>query len=84
MRKCAMSCMITWSVSYTHLDVYKRQQGDIANSMTKQLNQAVSKAQDSATTPTVLNYAVEGGNQGMEAVSYTHLDVYKRQCHWSQ
>lgn len=49
-------------------------QGDIANSMTRQLNQAVSKAQDSQTVPTVLNYAVEGGNQGME-VSIRGFDL---------
>ena len=52
------------SVSYTHLDVYKRQ---IGISATELIN--ILQAQ---------NAVVRGGT--FESVSYTHLDVYKRQA----
>ena len=57
------------AVSYTHLDVYKRQVGSNGNWL------GVSK------WPLVL-YGSVGSNGnwlGVSTVSYTHLDVYKRQ-----
>ena len=41
-------------------------QEDLANAMINQLNQAASKAEDSQASNTVLNYALQGGNLGME------------------
>ena len=60
------------SVSYTHLDVYKRQP-KYANRIIKQLK-AFKKAKklDDSYDPYKAAY-------GSMPVSYTHLDVYKRQ-----
>ena len=55
------------AVSYTHLDVYKRQGADLA----EQLGEAVANIHGELTA-----YEVE---DDLAAVSYTHLDVYKRQ-----
>ena len=54
-------------VSYTHLDVYKRQ---IFNSLRK-LDVLQELVDDRDVTEIMVN--------GPNAVSYTHLDVYKRQ-----
>ena len=67
---------VTISVSYTHLDVYKRQ---VLTYMARMLQEAKSKGlslrreafQDSGRRVTLY--------KGVKAVSYTHLDVYKRQ-----
>ena len=53
------------SVSYTHLDVYKRQVG---SRLTQQICVNVNGLDDACQN-----------KQELDAVSYTHLDVYKRQ-----
>ena len=53
-----------YPVSYTHLDVYKRQ-----------AHSALISAKDSAVAST----SSQERTGDFEAVSYTHLDVYKRQ-----
>ena len=58
------------AVSYTHLDVYKRQVLDMAKVESGNIVLAEEKIEMAA----------------LVAVSYTHLDVYKRQvvssCNW--
>ena len=54
-------------VSYTHLDVYKRQEYD-------NRPEALLAAMGTAPAEVVVCDTVAGGT-----VSYTHLDVYKRQ-----
>ena len=56
---------ITFPVSYTHLDVYKRQ--------VYRLHLSNGKTYD------IENYSMWCGSASKEPVSYTHLDVYKRQ-----
>ena len=56
------------SVSYTHLDVYKRQN---MGRYIKWLEMNKSKGESLFYWKKLL--------KGYEAVSYTHLDVYKRQ-----
>ena len=59
------------SVSYTHLDVYKRQK------VTRTaLQSAASVAALILITEATIN---EIPKEGPDPVSYTHLDVYKRQ-----
>ena len=62
--------MSTSAVSYTHLDVYKRQPTD--NLFAENMPTAALVAEN-AKIPVIC------GESGMVAVSYTHLDVYKRQ-----
>ena len=52
------------AVSYTHLDVYKRQAIDIVKSGTRREDLLLDEDEQAAVDNTV---------------SYTHLDVYKRQ-----
>ena len=64
------------TVSYTHLDVYKRQPPTIpvikpANKGAPDAN-AIPKHKGNATKKTTIL-------DGISSVSYTHLDVYKRQ-----
>ena len=70
-------------VSYTHLDVYKRQ-----------VNELATMVKSADMKPVAFNdgiefYGVTSANVGSTPVSYTHLDVYKRQfkecviAHWS-
>ena len=59
------------SVSYTHLDVYKRQDEMTVNSSTY----AIPFYQS-------LGFDKIAGKQCTNAVSYTHLDVYKRQVRY--
>ena len=68
----------TRPVSYTHLDVYKRQiEGNLMGSYLKRLH--------TASFLRLVHYTqdfVFGDHQVFitcQAVSYTHLDVYKRQ-----
>ena len=57
-----------WTVSYTHLDVYKRQR---ANSKPPLSNKGGTKNKK--------QYTLLSGKRCIYTVSYTHLDVYKRQ-----
>ena len=73
------------AVSYTHLDVYKRQT-QAAQSMaskTKDIPILVTAVTDPADSGLVESNEVPGGNvtgtSDLTPVSYTHLDVYKRQ-----
>ena len=65
------------AVSYTHLDVYKRQEYQV-------VTKDVVKVRDGASTDAkelgLLKEQVTLTAYGTEAVSYTHLDVYKRQA----
>ena len=75
-------CEIT--VSYTHLDVYKRQGSDSRRTLVlKNLEKITPFIVDAVEKGAVL-LAVGLGFQVLgryiKAVSYTHLDVYKRQC----
>ena len=65
-------------VSYTHLDVYKIQGYNYEDAIV--LNERVVR-EDLLTSVHVEEYSLEvrETKRGMEAVSYTHLDVYKRQ-----
>ena len=71
-------------VSYTHLDVYKRQgvSGTSSDSgVVSYGGQTLSKAEQDG----IILYSTDGYENKTadtltaEAVSYTHLDVYKRQ-----
>ena len=59
------------SVSYTHLDVYKRQVKGYENG-TREIYVADENGPRKLTKDEELS--------NLDAVSYTHLDVYKRQC----
>ena len=61
------------SVSYTHLDVYKRQ-----GICTKEFIKILI---DEIDLPIIVDAGIGRPSQACEAmaVSYTHLDVYKRQ-----
>ena len=66
-----------YPVSYTHLDVYKRQE-KIITSIHKKDFTLFPKEDD---TNELKTEAVKLYYQAKNAVSYTHLDVYKRQFH---
>ena len=57
------------SVSYTHLDVYKRQEDEVTK-------EVVDENQTNLDQPVEVRSSV---HDTTGAVSYTHLDVYKRQ-----
>ena len=63
------------AVSYTHLDVYKRQVNDAVYEIIQEV--------DGITRDKVLEYAerfkICPFEFCLDTVSYTHLDVYKRQ-----
>ena len=61
-----------YSVSYTHLDVYKRQEQALENA-----NSKLDQYADALTAAGSRMKAAFNDNPG--SVSYTHLDVYKRQ-----
>ena len=69
------------AVSYTHLDVYKRQAPVAAQPATGEvLKQVVQKAAAAGSMATGSSGKPAGLNPASSpAVSYTHLDVYKRQ-----
>ena len=63
-----------WAVSYTHLDVYKRQvQRRSMPSFWRARPWCGWLKEWSCTAP------ASWGSTGSSSVSYTHLDVYKRQ-----
>ena len=78
--------MVQTSVSYTHLDVYKRQMRGLTGEHGVMIpvqnvdNLQLSDEIVSAVKKGLFHvYAVSTIEEGIEAVSYTHLDVYKRQ-----
>ena len=71
-------------VSYTHLDVYKRQAAQRAQAQIADLLQQVERktaeiADQRALNANLLRISRERANADRGPVSYTHLDVYKRQ-----
>ena len=70
------------AVSYTHLDVYKRQaQWAIENElMTLRSSEHPDKFDPHVPVSTVKAIRAWKKAQQMKPVSYTHLDVYKRQA----
>ena len=67
-------------VSYTHLDVYKRQHQNSADTLVHALQFEAAKSVSGWTSHKVRVLKVrDGTDDEEEAVSYTHLDVYKRQ-----
>ena len=70
--------MVSGAVSYTHLDVYKRQ--DVGNDHRLGANEAppaILSIYLGDQLGDVLNQLISTGTA--TPVSYTHLDVYKRQ-----
>ena len=72
------------SVSYTHLDVYKRQAEEIqaaASEIRRDVGRGDPKTrhQFQIEVPNHMLTAYLYQSMGIEPVSYTHLDVYKRQ-----
>ena len=69
-----------WSkpVSYTHLDVYKRQQLDWSISRLRPNSVSLG----STDTQKLFTPQSPQPSQTRVSVSYTHLDVYKRQDTW--
>ena len=65
---------IVFPVSYTHLDVYKRQAADKAEAVRQQVCAVFHNEHAGGIELKPLLEVL-----GVEAVSYTHLDVYKRQ-----
>ena len=61
-------------VSYTHLDVYKRQSYDFTQLTDEELLAELEIVDDRRIWK-----IAEAIRRGMPPVSYTHLDVYKRQ-----
>ena len=76
------------SVSYTHLDVYKRQAKEMTEDL--KINQILGNGIEyllqkndhqkliTNLSKQIKNYVLEN-HEMVRAVSYTHLDVYKRQ-----
>ena len=64
----ALCPMSAGTVSYTHLDVYKRQE-----------QEAEAKREEQARQDRYQGILDRFISEGNEPVSYTHLDVYKRQ-----
>ena len=79
--------MIVLPVSYTHLDVYKRQRVLSAKAELFLPNEIIQQATIQLCRSRSNTFEITGnrdmvwreGFRGPYAVSYTHLDVYKRQ-----
>ena len=71
----AVECVDT--VSYTHLDVYKRQLYGTLTHFTERLQGTAKNVQ--FFTQTIRQHGRYRLNSAVQSVSYTHLDVYKRQ-----
>ena len=65
------------TVSYTHLDVYKRQDGIWKEAAVGNFTSILSSPNDFSLPEKKI-----GGYKKTITVSYTHLDVYKRQLQW--
>ena len=71
------------SVSYTHLDVYKRQPANRYSSRTEMTNSGTHTPMVAITMDIPSNKLprlTAEVTPSSTPVSYTHLDVYKRQC----
>ena len=69
------------AVSYTHLDVYKRQAMDSVRTA-KRLGAEramIIYRRSEEEMPARIEEVKHAKEEGVESVSYTHLDVYKRQ-----
>ena len=72
------------AVSYTHLDVYKRQIAGTIRNAVNQMQLVNDWEQKKATGDVVKKQegmTVTSQEESMIPVSYTHLDVYKRQVY---
>ena len=81
---CAGTLRRTVSVSYTHLDVYKRQSNYRVNSIGYMISSTCADM-DAAARVIDYVYGEEGNmraNFGEEGVTYEMKDVYKRQMYW--
>ena len=65
-------------VSYTHLDVYKRQV--CVHDLNMRYTDCSRFAGLAHCVKVAINYVLVFSSSVLDAVSYTHLDVYKRQC----
>ena len=78
--------LITIPVSYTHLDVYKRQEFPLPINFDNEIDQIASlkpeqwKPHFEFQAQCFYDDSIEKERE--ESVSYTHLDVYKRQAFW--
>ena len=68
------------AVSYTHLDVYKRQ--PIYAAMIEKLDDSVDRICQVIKTLGIADRTIVIFYSDNGAVSYTHLDVYKRQIRY--
>ena len=71
-----------WSVSYTHLDVSKRQLLIPLDALIEAYAADYNKVYEDADVDTILEELLADAYGEIDgyAVSYTHLDVYKRQA----
>ena len=86
-RPCRAQCPCARTVSYTHLDVYKRQAnisareivvlGKVRGNLTA--SDRVDIRSDGSLTGDVVAARISIEDGAFFTVSYTHLDVYKRQ-----
>ena len=69
-------------VSYTHLDVYKRQVQKFGGSSVadaESIKRVAKRIVDTKEQGNEVTVVVSAMGDTTDAVSYTHLDVYKRQ-----
>ena len=66
-------------VSYTHLDVYKRQDHSDIKAMTAEIQKIGVNINQIAKRVNATGSVYQEDIEEIKAVSYTHLDVYKRQ-----
>ena len=77
-RVCACSRARARAVSYTHLDVYKRQPSNYY--LTTVLSLSLQNIINNINNFMSLYFIItSNSNLWVSSVSYTHLDVYKRQ-----
>ena len=67
-----------WPVSYTHLDVYKRQDYDAAAEQVKQAELAARNAAETVDITLTAKTRSVGGLHPLTPVSYTHLTMDER------
>ena len=69
-----MTDHVSYAVSYTHLDVYKRQLYNYC------VNMPDIPSVDMSFSESNVKAYVEGNSQRTSAVSYTHLRSFSREC----